>query len=148
MDIWATVRRECYLKPSYRHTAGTCCTGHSMQGKKLRCEDVTIIFQIAWMAIRMEMEEWEIDQENVESFPVAELIGRSLCQSISTRLAVVLVCSSEILFLDFQFPNHLMTHLSQRIHICSGLWEANITWTKSCWIQCSMACQSPGGDCM
>ena len=72
------LRKQCLLKPAFRHTAGTCCTGHSLQGKQLRCEDVTVIYQVAFMALRDEMEEREVDQENVEFFPVAELMGRCL----------------------------------------------------------------------
>ena len=72
------LRKECPVRTSYRHTAGTCCTGHSAQGKRLRCHDVTVIYQIAFVALRAELEETEIDQENVESFPVSELIERLL----------------------------------------------------------------------
>ena len=80
-DHWPTIgfvflRKQCCIQPAFRHTAGTCCTGHSNQGKKLRCEDVTIIYQVAFMALRCELEEREVDQENVESFPTAELMGR------------------------------------------------------------------------
>ena len=75
------LRKMCSLKPTFRHTAGTCCTGHSSQGKKLRTQDVTIIYQICFMALRLEMEEAEVVQENVESFPVAELIGRFMSQA-------------------------------------------------------------------
>ena len=72
------LRKQCVLKPAFRHMAGTCCTGHSLQGKQLRCEDVTVIYQVAFMGLRDEMEEREVDQENVEFFPVAELMGRRL----------------------------------------------------------------------
>lgn len=66
------------MKPMLRHTAGTCCTAHSAQGKRLRQKDITILFQLAWMAMRLDLQESEVIQENVESFPVKELLERFL----------------------------------------------------------------------
>ena len=33
---------------------------------------------MAWMAMRLDMQEADVVQENVESFPVAEMLGRFL----------------------------------------------------------------------
>ncbi|CAE7259718.1 unnamed protein product [Symbiodinium sp. KB8] len=64
-------RKVCCIRPAFRHT------------------DVTIIYQICFMALRLEMEETEVVQENVESFPVQELLGRFMSQKYYVDLEVL-----------------------------------------------------------
>eukprot|EP00438_Fugacium_kawagutii_P010179 Skav231644 [mRNA] locus=scaffold3756:39550:54869:+ [translate_table: standard] len=66
-------RRNCHIRFSKRHGAGSSCTAHSKQGKQLALADRNVIHLLAFMGLRLELQEQEIDLENVELFPTPVL---------------------------------------------------------------------------
>ena len=66
-------KQNCYYKTAHKHTAGSSCTAHSKQGKQRSLADKNVIHLLAWIAMRLEVQEAEIDLENVESFPTSML---------------------------------------------------------------------------
>ena len=64
---------QCVLREARRHVAGTSCTAHSKQGGQRGLNDATSIHLLAWMGLRRQLQEADIVQENVTSFPVSVL---------------------------------------------------------------------------
>lgn len=70
------------------HTAGSSCTAHSRQGKRLALADPTVVHLLAWIGQRLEIQEPECTLENVESFPT-EIIHRFLAPVYKIEAVVV-----------------------------------------------------------
>jgi site-specific DNA-cytosine methylase len=68
-------KRRCTLKTASRHVAGTSCVPFSKQGSQLGCADENIIYTLAWLGLRNELQEGDVTQENVDGFPI-ELFTR------------------------------------------------------------------------
>ena len=51
--------------------------------------DGTILSQMAWVGMRADLQECEIVQENVESFPVQEILGRFLSKDYFIDMEVL-----------------------------------------------------------
>jgi hypothetical protein len=66
-------QQNCYLRASKRHSAGSSCTAHSRQGKQLALADRNVVHLLAWIGLRVEVQEQELDLENVDAFPTAVL---------------------------------------------------------------------------
>ena len=63
-------QKYCSLKTNKRHTAGTSCRGYSRRGAQLGNTDTDVIYSLCWCALRRTLQESDITQENVESFPI------------------------------------------------------------------------------
>ena len=61
--------RVCCLKTCNRHIAGTSCRPFSRRGVALGTHDPEVIYLMAWLALRMTLQEPDITQENVVGFP-------------------------------------------------------------------------------
>ena len=70
-------QRMCFMEYSQEHTAGSSCTAHSRQGKKLSLGDKNVVHCLAWCGMRLEIQEASITLENVQDFP-SELLFRLL----------------------------------------------------------------------
>ncbi|CAK0797209.1 unnamed protein product, partial [Prorocentrum cordatum] len=71
---WCLVHKKyCYLKPARHHTAGTSCTAFSKQGPQTGIHHWTIVPLLAWIGLRLLLQEAEVEQENVEGFDLAIL---------------------------------------------------------------------------
>jgi hypothetical protein len=68
-------KRRCTLKAASRHVAGTSCVPFSKQGSQLGQHDENIIYTLAWLGLRNELQEGDVTQENVDGFPI-ELFSR------------------------------------------------------------------------
>ncbi|CAJ1394904.1 unnamed protein product [Effrenium voratum] len=69
----------CFIGTARMHTAGSSCTAHSKQGKQLGLADPNVLHLLAWIGLRLEVQEYEISLENVESFPshiLERLLGK------------------------------------------------------------------------
>ncbi|OLP73512.1 hypothetical protein AK812_SmicGene47227, partial [Symbiodinium microadriaticum] len=62
--------RTCCLKTCNRHIAGTSCRPFSKRGAGLGCHDHEIIYFMAWLGLRLVLQEADVTQENVVGFPV------------------------------------------------------------------------------
>ena len=72
-------KRRCSLSTAKVHIAGTPCTDFSKQGKEMKLAGVTMLYLLAWIALRLALQEPVIVQENVTEFPTAiltEYLGR------------------------------------------------------------------------
>ena len=65
--------KDCFLKTAREHTAGSSCTAHSRQGKQLGLCDGNVLSLLAWIGLRLEVQETEITLENVPQFPTETL---------------------------------------------------------------------------
>lgn len=63
----------CRMQPARRHVAGTPCTDHSSMGKREGQDGKTAICYLAWVGLRLALQEPIIVQENVTSFKIAYL---------------------------------------------------------------------------
>lgn len=70
-------KRLCGMQCARRHVAGTSCTAFSAIGARQAASDGTVIYFLAWVGLRLLMQEAEIVQENVKAFDES-LIGRFL----------------------------------------------------------------------
>ncbi|CAE7569950.1 unnamed protein product [Symbiodinium sp. CCMP2592] len=61
--------RTCCLKTCNRHIAGTSCRPFSKRGSGLGCNDQEIVYFMAWLGLRMLLQEPDVTQENVVGFP-------------------------------------------------------------------------------
>ena len=59
----------CTLRPACRHTAGTPCTNFSRMGLQEGSDGITFVHILAWLGLRLQLQEAEIAQENVPDFP-------------------------------------------------------------------------------
>eukprot|EP00434_Breviolum_minutum_P006415 symbB.v1.2.005662.t1/scaffold327.1/size259883/15 len=59
--------KNCTMKPSRRHVAGTSCKPWSVKGSGLAAADPEIVFTMAWLGLRIMLEDDEILSENVKS---------------------------------------------------------------------------------
>lgn len=59
--------KECQVRPCRRHIAGTSCKPWSRKGSGLGSEDPEILFTLAWVGMRVSLEDAEILSENVKS---------------------------------------------------------------------------------
>jgi hypothetical protein len=48
--------KQCKLRPSKRHIAGTSCTPFSSRGAKLGLSDPAILYTLAWIGLMLELE--------------------------------------------------------------------------------------------
>lgn len=64
-------KKTCSLKSRRRHTAGTSCKPFSRRGAGLNTGDRDTIYTLAWIGLRRELQEPDVTQENVVSFPVS-----------------------------------------------------------------------------
>lgn len=62
-----THQKWCILKPSKRHVAGTSCKPYSKKGSQLGQVDPEIVFTLAWIGLRIELQEPEVISENVKT---------------------------------------------------------------------------------
>ena len=62
-----THQRKCTLKPAKRHKAGTSCKPYSKKGSQLGQVDPEVIFTLAWIALRLELQEPVVLSENVKT---------------------------------------------------------------------------------
>ena len=85
----------CRMQPARRHVAGTPCTDHSSMGKREGQDGKTAICYLAWVGLRLALQEPIIVQENVTSFkiiPVGVLrrnVLHGLLRRVRLRLWVV-----------------------------------------------------------
>ena len=63
----------CRLTAARRHVAGTSCKPFSKKGAGMSVGDPEIIFTLAWIGLRLELQEPEIISENVRSAGAASL---------------------------------------------------------------------------
>eukprot|EP00438_Fugacium_kawagutii_P029202 Skav229537 [mRNA] locus=scaffold568:49055:58809:- [translate_table: standard] len=68
----------CHLKTARRHQAGTSCRPFSRRGTKLGLLDTETINLLAWVGLRICLQEPDITQENVESHASKDVIARFL----------------------------------------------------------------------
>ena len=66
-------RRQCSLRCADVHIAGTPCTAHSSIGSQKKNADTTVLTFLAWVAIRLLVQEATIVFENVIGFDVRNL---------------------------------------------------------------------------
>ena len=59
--------RTCTLKAARRHCAGTSCKPYSKKGSQLGQVDPEIVFTLAWIALRLELQEPVVLSENVKT---------------------------------------------------------------------------------
>ena len=69
--------RQCHLKVADRHVAGTPCVAFSKRGQQLAAGDPSVLHALAWVALRVLLQEADVTQENVPAFP-KELLSRFL----------------------------------------------------------------------
>ena len=62
--------KSCALKTCRRHIAGTSCKPFSRRGAGLGVCDGDILYTLSWVALRRLLQESDVTQENVRSFPV------------------------------------------------------------------------------
>ena len=62
-------KRLCALKVAKRHISGTSCTAHSKRGAGLSLADPGVVHLLAWISLRILLQEPCIIQENVKGFP-------------------------------------------------------------------------------
>ena len=62
-----THKRTCAIKPAKRHVAGTSCRPYSKKGSGLSQMDPETIFTLAWIGLRVELQEPIIVSENVKT---------------------------------------------------------------------------------
>ena len=62
-----THNRCCSLKPSRRHVAGTSCKPWSKKGSGLGAADPEIVYTLAWVGLRLALQDDEVLSENVTS---------------------------------------------------------------------------------
>ena len=62
-----THKRICCLKPAKRHVAGTSCKPYSRKGSGLSQMDPETIFTLAWIGLRLELQEAIVISENVKT---------------------------------------------------------------------------------
>ena len=60
-----THNRECSIVPCGRHIAGTSCKPWSRKGAGLGAQDREILFTLAWLGLRVAVEDTEVLSENV-----------------------------------------------------------------------------------
>lgn len=60
--------RICNLRTARRHQAGTSCRPFSRRGSRLGLLDTESLALLAWIGLRVTLQEGDITQENVESF--------------------------------------------------------------------------------
>ena len=65
--------RKCKLPYTDRHAAGTSCVAFSAVGAQRGLGDISVIFLLAWIALRLMIQEAVIKQENVQGFPTSVL---------------------------------------------------------------------------
>ena len=70
--------KRCCLKMAKRHIAGTSCTAYSSKGSRVGELDQTILHFLAWVGLRLHLQEPDICQENVFQFPTESLLVRFL----------------------------------------------------------------------
>ena len=59
--------KNCTMKHSKRHVAGTSCKPWSVKGSGLAAADPEIVFTMAWLGLRIMLEDDEVLSENVKS---------------------------------------------------------------------------------
>ena len=69
--------RKCRLRACRRHVAGPSCIAFSTIGARKGSSDVTILYFLIWIALRLALMEPIITKENVKQFPIP-LISRFL----------------------------------------------------------------------
>lgn len=69
--------RMCGMQVAKRHVAGTSCTAFSAIGARQAAADGTIVYFLAWVGMRLLLQEPEVVQENVKAFDTS-LIARFL----------------------------------------------------------------------
>lgn len=62
--------KRCTIRSARMNVAGTSCTAHSSIGNRMVFEDVTVLAALAWVGLRLMLNEIVILHENVSSFPV------------------------------------------------------------------------------
>ncbi len=110
-------QKNCSLKSCRRHTAGTSCKPFSRRGAGLTTGDRDIIYTLAWIGLRRELQEADITQENVISFPIS-LINNLLgdlyhCDAItldSTNFG--LPCARERQYIRLRHKHKILSELS------------------------------------
>lgn len=79
---WCLVhKKKCVLHPAQRHIAGTSCRPYSKKGSQLGQVDPEIIFSLAWIGLRIELQEPEVLSENVRTVGQAGLSSTSAMTS-------------------------------------------------------------------
>ncbi|CAE7587716.1 unnamed protein product [Symbiodinium sp. CCMP2592] len=71
--------KQCRLRPASRHIAGTSCRPFSRKGSGLLTADPEILFTLAWIGLRLELQETEIISENVRSHGSSSLAKAATC---------------------------------------------------------------------
>lgn len=64
--IMLPLLRTCHLKTARRHMAGTSCRPFSKKGTRLGLMDTETINLLAWVGLRITLQEADVTQENVE----------------------------------------------------------------------------------
>lgn len=83
--------KKCSLKVARRHLAGSSCVAHSKRGAGLSLADPGVVHLLAWISIRLDLQEAHILQENTKGFPV-EILKRFLFRHYWIDVEVLDAC--------------------------------------------------------
>ena len=113
--------RRCKLLPAHVHVAGTCCQDHSDFGNKAALSGKSTPALLAWISLRLLLQETQIIQENVKSFPPSilfEFLGHLYHIEIVTLDSLM-----------FAIPQHRERQYVMMRHKLKSLWQRSpLSW--------------------
>ena len=109
--------RTCCLKTCNRHIAGTSCRPFSKRGSGLGCNDQEIIYFMAWLGLRMLLQEPDVTQENVVGFPpdvidqaVSSLYYMEVCELDAVQFGCA--CARRRQFIRLRHKEKILAEIS------------------------------------